>query len=152
LQEKIKLKIKNESPNSNPEYAKIGDSGMDLRAWLSEPITLKSLERKLIPTGIYIDLPSGCEAQVRSRSGCALKQALCVANTPGTVDEPYVGHVQIIAINLSKDDIIIENGDRIAQLVICPVYNSNYVDIVMVDEINKITERGTSGFGDSGNK
>jgi len=152
LQEKIKLEIKNISPNPDPVYAKVGDSGMDLRAWLSEPIILKSLERILIPTGIYINLPSGCEAQVRSRSGCALKQALCVANTPGTVDEPYVGHVQIIAINLSKEDIIIENGDRIAQLVVCPVYNSNYVDIIIVDEINKVTDRGASGFGASGLK
>lgn len=151
----------NKSPNKDPEYANDGDSGFDLRAWISEndadgfydneyKIILKPLERRLIHTGIYVALPPFTEAQVRSRSGCTLKQGLVVGNSPGTVDNFYRNEVGIIAINLSNQDIIITNGDRIAQLVIMPVYLKELVNLEKVDKIYTNTKRGLKGFGSSG--
>lgn len=158
--EKLVLEIKNESPLLTPSYAKEGDSGFDLRAWLYSnkdeeynkdlSITLKPLERVLVHTGNYLNIPDNYEVQIRPRSGCAYKQGLVVANTPGTIDTEYIGEICIIALNLSNEDITIMNGDRIAQAVVCPVMNSRMVDLVIVDEIVKQSERGSSGFGDSG--
>ena len=158
------VKFVNVSPNADPQYAHDGDSGFDLRAWIGEfdegakvdgngqyTLTLKSLERRLIHTGIYLELPEYTEAQVRPRSGMALKQGLSVLNTPGTVDNKYVGEVGVIAVNLSKKPITITNGDRIAQLTIMPVYLKELINLVKVEEVSE-TERGSKGFGSSGVK
>lgn len=159
-----KIKFVNKSPNPDPTYAHEGDSGFDLRAWITEEestirnenneygIVLKPLERRLIHTGIYFELPKQTEVQVRPRSGCALKQGLSVVNTPGTVDSFYRNEVGIIAINLSNADINIYNGDRIAQAVLCPVYVKELTILEKVDEISKDTERGLKRFGSSGMK
>ena len=150
----VELKFVNKSNNPDPEYKKSGDSGFDLRAWIKndESIVLDSLERTLINTGIFVDIPDGYELQVRPRSGMALLYGLSVANTPGTVDSGYTGELCIIAINLSKEKIIINNGDRIAQAVLMPVCNSNLTSLVKVDEITKVTERKDSGFNSTGKK
>lgn len=148
--------IVNKSPNPMPSYAHAGDSGMDLRAWITDEeggeITLKPLERKLIHTGVYVELPEYTEAQIRTRSGCALKQGLVVLNSPGTCDNFYRNEIGIIAINLSNEDIVIRNGDRIAQMVICPVFLKELVEIKEKDEVSTNTERGTDGFGSTGLK
>ena len=148
------LKFVNKSPNANPQYAKEGDSGFDLRAWVDgdDEIILKPLERKMIHTGIYLDIPENCEVQVRPRSGCAIKQGLTIINTPGSVDESYTGEICVLAINLSNEDIRICNGDRIAQAVLMPVYNSKQVNLTEVEEITKETDRGDGGFGHTGVK
>lgn len=165
-QKNKEVKFVNKSPNPNPIFANVGDSGFDLRAWIQEGdngaklnkesgkyyITLKSLERSLIHTGIYMDIPNDCEVQVRPRSGLALKEGLSVCNTPGTVDTNYVNEVGIIAINLSKKPITIENGDKIAQAVLMPVYNSYNTELKQVDEIKENEFRNMNGFGSSGVK
>lgn len=162
-----KLKICNKSPHENPTYAKPGDSGMDLRAWIeltedenylnkefnyhiTPSITLKPLERTLVHTGIYVEIPEGYEIQVRPKSGQALKKGLVVLNTPGTVDVNYRGEICVIAINLSNDIVVIEDGEKIAQMVLCPVQHEGMVDVEMVDEISISTERGAGGFGHTG--
>ena len=153
------VKFVNESPNTDPEYAKEGDSGFDLRAWITEEetesvdelyVTLKPLERRLIHTGLYFELPKDTEGQVRSRSGCSLKQGLIVLNSPGTIDSRFRGEVGIIAINLSNEDIKIKNGDRIAQMVICPVFCKECVNLIKQKSIDKNTERGSEKFGSTG--
>ena len=121
----IETKFTNSSDNSDPEYAKVGDSGFDLRAYLKESVTLKPLGRKLIPTGLKFELPPNTELQVRPRSGMALKHGISVLNTPGTVDEGYRGDVGVIAVNLSNEDYTIEPGERIAQGVIMNVIGQN---------------------------
>ena len=153
----------NLSPNEDPDYNKIEDSGFDLRAWITEEegtnqyskepkIVLKPLERKLIHTGLYFELPPGYEMQIRARSGMALKRGLGVLNSPATIDSNYRGEIGIIAVNLSNDDIVIENAERIAQGVICPVLNKcKGVELIKVDKLHN-TERGEQGFGDSGDK
>lgn len=141
------VKIVNKSKYPLPTYAKEGDSGMDVRANIEEAITLQPLERKLIPTGIYVDLPKNIEIQVRPRSGLALKRGLTVLNTPGTVDEGYTNEIGVILINLSNEPQVIEPGERIAQLVAATV---THMELVEVSEINKQSERGGSGYGDSG--
>ena len=160
------LRFVNKSDNPNPEYAHSGDSGFDLRAWITETdegakfnkkeekytITLKSLERKLIHTGLYFDIPKNCEIQVRPRSGMALKQGLSVLNTPGTVDSNYVNEVCIIAVNLSKKDIVITSGDRIAQAVLMPVYCKELVNMQQVEEVESNESRNLDGFGSTGVK
>lgn len=160
------LKLINKSPHNNPTFANIGDSGIDLRAWIKEDdegakfnkengkcyIKLNSLERTLIHTGIYFDIPNDCEIQVRPRSGLALKQGLSICNTPGTVDTNYVNEVGIIAINLSKKPITIEDGDKIAQAVLMPVYNGYNVTLKEVQKINENEFRNMNGFGSSGVK
>lgn len=165
--EKPKLRIYNKSTNNDPSYATSGDSGLDLRAWItlddnptmgqcdskSAPIygiELKPLERQLIHTGIYCEIPSGYEIQVRPKSGQALKKGLVVLNTPGTIDSNYRGELCVIVINLSNDNIIISNGEKIAQAVLCPVCHEGLVDIIKVDEISTDTERGDGGFGHTG--
>lgn len=160
------LRFANVSPNPNPVYANVGDSGFDLRAWIQESdngaklnketgkyqITLKSLERTLIHTGIYAEIPNECEIQVRPRSGLALKQGLSICNTPGTVDTNYVNEIGIIAINLSKKPITIEDGDKIAQAVLMPVFNSYHTTLEEVDKIKENEYRNMDGFGSSGVK
>lgn len=141
------VKIVNKSKFSLPKYAKEGDSGMDVRANIEEAVTLQPLERKLIPTGIYVDLPKNTEIQVRPRSGLALKRGITVLNTPGTVDEGYINEIGVILINLSNEPQIIEPGERIAQLVAATV---THMELEEVSEITKQTDRGGSGYGDSG--
>jgi dUTP pyrophosphatase len=139
-------KFTNNSNNADPEYAKVGDSGFDLRAYLSEPVTLKPLERKLIPTGLKFELSQNTELQIRPRSGMALKHGISVLNTPGTVDEGYRGEVGVIAINLSNEDYTIEPGDRIAQGVIMNVINQGTSKLIKTKTLTE-TERGDGGFG-----
>ena len=144
----VKVKIVNKSKNPLPEYKCVGDAGMDLRADLDEPIVLKPLERKLIPTGIYIGLPMGFEAQVRPRSGLALKHGISVINTPGTIDAQYRGSIGVVLINLGSENFIIEHGDRIAQLVVKQVENVLWDEVDVLDD----TERGDGGYGHTGVK
>ena len=146
---KIKTKFTNSSNNPDPEYAKVGDSGFDLRAFIDKPVTLKPLERKLIPTGLKFELSSNTELQVRPRSGMALKYGISVLNTPGTVDEGYRGDVGIIVVNLSNEEYTIEPGERIAQGVIMNVVGQGISDLIKVEKLNE-TERGSTGFGSSG--
>lgn len=149
------LSFINKSPNKDPEYALKGDSGFDLRAWINNEdgkISLKPFERKLIPTGLYFNIPEGTEIQVRPRSGMTLERGLTVLNSPSTIDENYTGEVGIIAINLSQNTIDIENGDKIAQAVLCPVYGSRQTSLVKIETIKKRTERGDNGYGHTGYK
>ena len=148
------LKFVNRSTNPDPCFAKHGDSGFDIRAWLvneKDGITLKPLERKLINTGLYFDIPENTEIQIRPRSGLSVKKGLSIVNSPATIDEGYTGELGVVAINLSKEDILIRNGDKIAQGVLCPVFNSPLVNLKSVSSIDKITERGSGGYGHSGN-
>jgi len=149
---KMILNFLNKSTNPNPEYAKVGDSGFDLRANLEKPIILKPLERKLIPTGLFFEIPLGMELQIRSRSGLAAKNGVMVLNSPGTIDSGYAGEIQIILINLGQDDFTINHGDRIAQAVYASVLGKYVVDLKQVDSINSNTERGSAGFGSTGLK
>jgi dUTP pyrophosphatase len=142
----IEVKIVNTSSNSLPAYATTGSSGMDIRADLDEPKTLQPFERALVPTGIYIQLPKGYEAQIRPRSGMAMKQGITCLNTPGTIDSDYRGEIRIILINLSAEEQVIYPGDRIAQMVIQKV---EQVDWKEVKEI-EVTERNHGGFGHTG--
>ncbi|TDW99342.1 dUTP diphosphatase [Dinghuibacter silviterrae] len=144
----VHIKIINKSANPLPAYATSGSSGMDLRADLPEPFTLGSLERAFVPTGLFIELPEGYEAQVRPRSGLAIKQGLTCLNTPGTIDADYRGEIKIILINLSKEPQVINPGDRVAQMVIQQV---EQVTLVEVAEIGT-TERGAGGFGHTGHQ
>jgi len=145
---KIKLEYSFKSENSKPEYAYETDSGFDLRS--NKKITLGPLERDLVPTGLFVNIPEGYEIQVRPKSGLAIKKGLSVVNTPGTVDQGYTGEIQVILINLSNETHTIEIGDKIAQAVLCPVVPGKYVDLV---QINKVTnkDRGENGFGSTGN-
>ena len=144
----MKIEIINESHHPLPQYATPLSAGMDLRANLDAPVTLRPLERKLIPTGLRIALPEGYEAQVRPRSGLALKKGVTVLNTPGTVDADYRGEIGVILINLSQDDFVIEDGERIAQMVIARHEQAELVEVSVLSE----TERGAGGFGHSGVK
>ena len=143
---KIPVKFTNKSTNEDPFYANVGDSGFDLRAFLDESITLRSLERTLIPTGLSFELPPNTELQVRPRSGISLKHGISVLNTPGTVDEGYRGDVGIIAINLSNEEYTINNGDKIAQGVIINVIGQRISDLIKTKNLSD-TERGSDGFG-----
>ena len=142
----IKVDIVNESTNEIPSYATKGSAGVDLRAFVSEPIILKPMERKLISTGIRIGLPKGYEAQIRPRSGMALKYGISVINTPGTIDEDFSGIVGVILINLSNEDFTINNGDRIAQMVINKYEQIEWNTVESLEE----TERGDGSFGHTG--
>lgn len=146
--EKVKINVINKSSNALPKYASVGSAGVDLRANITEKIILKSLERIAVPTGLYIELPEGFEAQIRPRSGLALKQGITVLNTPGTIDSDYRGEIKVILINLSKEDFIIENGDRICQMVIARHAQADFIEVNELSE----TERSTGGFGHSGIK
>ena len=142
----ININIVNKSNNPLPSYATEGSAGMDLRANLQEPITLQSLERFLIPTGLFIELPDGYEAQIRPRSGLAAKQGLTCLNSPGTIDSDYRGEIKVILVNLSKEPQTIQTGERIAQMVIGKVEKAA---LVLVDGLND-TQRGHGGFGHTG--
>ena len=144
----LKVKIINKSKHALPEYATSQSAGVDLRANIDEPIVLKPLERRLIPTGIYIGLPVGYEAQVRPRSGLALKHGISVCNTPGTVDADYRGQIGVILINLSSEDFVVNDGERIAQMVIAKYERAEWVPVDELDE----TERGDGGYGHTGVK
>lgn len=142
------LKIINKSNNPLPKYESEQAAGMDIRCNIAESITLQPLERKLIPTGLFIELPAGYEAQIRPRSGLALKRGLTVLNTPGTIDADYRGEVGVILINLSSEAQAIEPGERICQMVIA---KHETPEVVEVEELSD-TERGAGGFGHSGRK
>ena len=148
---KINIKVINKSNNEDPQYKRKGDSGFDLRAFVKETVVIKSLDRYLIHTGIYVELPEGYEIQVRPRSGLALKNGITVLNTPGTVDSNYRGEICVILANLGKDDFTVENGDRIAQAVVAKVTAENDVNFEITTQINE-TDRNDSGFGSSGVK
>mgnify|MGYP000988728870 FL=1 len=142
----IQIKIINNSENEMPAYATAGSSGMDIRAHLTEPVILNPLERKLIPTGLFIELPEGYEAQIRPRSGLALKHGITCLNTPGTIDSDYRGEVKVLLINLSGEEQTISNNERIAQMVICSVEKAALIVVGKIDS----TERGSGGFGHTG--
>ncbi len=142
----ISIQVINQSTNELPTYATTGSAGMDIRANLAAPIVLASLERTLIPTGLFIALPQGYEAQVRPRSGLAIKQGITCLNTPGTIDSDYRGEVKVILINLSNEPQTIQHGDRIAQIVFAAVTTGSFIST----EILETTERGEGGFGHTG--
>lgn len=144
----LEISIVNKSHHPLPQYATTDAAGMDIRANLDEPIVLKPLARCLVPTGLYIALPPGTEAQIRPRSGLALKKGITVLNSPGTIDADYRGEIGIILVNLSSEDFVIQDGERIAQMVIA---RYERVDWKLTDKLND-TERGAGGFGHSGNK
>ena len=144
----IKIKVVNRGHQQLPAYATPQSAGMDLRANLDAPITLHPMERRLIPTGLHIALPEGYEAQVRPRSGLALKHGLTVLNTPGTIDADYRGEIGVVLINLSQEDFVINDGERIAQMVIT---RHEQGDFVVVEELDE-TERGEGGYGHTGVK
>ncbi|HKJ79011.1 MAG TPA: dUTP diphosphatase [Prolixibacteraceae bacterium] len=142
----MEVKIVNQSKNDLPAYSTELSAGMDLRANINEPVELNPLERKLIPTGLFIELPKGFEAQIRPRSGLALKKGITVLNTPGTIDADYRGEIGIILINLSQEKFVIQNGDRICQMVIS---SHETVEWNLVETLEE-TERGVGGFGHTG--
>lgn len=144
----VKVQVKNEGWQELPHYVTNGSAGMDLRANIKEEIILKPMERKLVPTGLRIALPQGYEASIRPRSGLALKRGVTVLNSPGTVDADYRGEIGVILINLSNEDFVIYDGDRIAQMVIAKYEQAEWV---VSDNLDK-TERGEGGFGHSGVK
>lgn len=143
----MKIKIKNESGFSLPAYATIKSAGLDLRSTLGET-TLKAGERMLIPTGLFIQLPDGYEAQIRPRSGLAFKHGLTVLNSPGTIDADYTGEIKVILINTSNEDFTFVHGDRICQMVITNYVQAEWEEVSELED----TERGSGGFGHSGNK
>lgn len=149
---KINFKFKNESDNPDPEYATAGSSGFDLRANLESPITIPPHGVRIIPTGLYFEIPENFEIQVRPRSGLAAKNGVTVLNSPGTVDADYRGEVKVILINHSEVDFFVNHGDRIAQAVIASVIGKNFVKLEKVNNINENTERGSGGFGSTGVK
>ena len=142
----MKISIKNISNNPLPAYATDGSSGADLRAFLSEPIVLQPLERSLVPTGLFLEIPHGWEAQVRPRSGLALKQGLTCLNSPGTVDSDYRGEIKCIMVNLSNEPQVIEPGDRIAQLVVAHYERITWEPATELGQ----SDRGAGGFGSTG--
>lgn len=144
----MKIKIVNKSNNPLPRYESAQAAGMDIRCNISEPVTLQPLERRLIPTGLYIELQEGYEAQIRPRSGLALKRGLTVLNTPGTIDADYRGEIGVILINLSNEAQTIDPGERICQMVIARHEQPEIAEVEVLSE----TERGTGGFGHSGTK
>ena len=142
----ITIPVINRSAFPLPAYATVGSSGLDVRANIEQPITLQSLERTLVPTGLFVEIPLGFEIQVRPRSGLAVKQGLTCLNTPGTIDADYRGEIKVILINLSKESQIIQPGDRIAQLVLQAI---ELIEWKSVDQLNE-TDRGSGGFGHTG--
>ena len=144
----LQIKVVNKGHQPLPAYATVQSAGMDLRANIDEPIALKPLERRLIPTGLHIALPAGYEAQVRPRSGLALKKGITVLNSPGTIDADYRGEVGVLLINLSQEDFVVNDGERIAQMVIARHEQAEFVEVDVLDE----TERGEGGYGHTGVK
>jgi len=144
----MKIRIVNNSHHPLPAYETSASAGMDLRAFIPSDIVLKSLERALIPTGLFIELPLGFEAQVRPRSGLAIKKGVSILNTPGTIDADYRGEIKVILINLSNEDFVVKDGDRIAQMIISA---HEQADWIQVEELAE-TSRGAGGFGHTGEK
>jgi dUTP pyrophosphatase len=142
----MKVKIANKSHHPLPQYATASSAGMDIRANLPEPVELKPLERKLIPTGLYIALPEGYEAQMRPRSGLAIRHGITLLNTPGTIDADYRGEIGVILVNLSPEPFIINDGERICQMIIASCTQVEWQPEESLDE----TERGAGGFGHTG--
>jgi dUTP pyrophosphatase len=140
------IRIVNQSHHPLPAYETEGSAGMDLRAFLAEPVVLRPLERALIPTGLFISLPLGFEAQVRPRSGLAFKKGITVLNTPGTIDADYRGEIKVILVNLSAEDFIVNDGERIAQMIVAAHARAEWQQVDVLDE----TERGAGGFGHTG--
>jgi len=145
---KVSVKIINKSANPLPEYATEGSAGMDIRASVLEAVLLKPLERALVPTGLFIELPEGYEAQVRPRSGLAIKQGITCLNTPGTIDSDYRGEIKVVLINLSQEDQVLQPGDRIAQMIVSKVERANWETV----ETISVTSRNEGGFGHTGKK
>ncbi|MBQ8058269.1 MAG: dUTP diphosphatase [Prevotella sp.] len=144
----IQVKVINKGKQPLPAYATEQSAGMDLRADIEQPVTLKPLERRLIPTGLYIALPQGYEAQVRPRSGLALKHGITVLNTPGTIDADYRGEIGVVLVNLSNEDFVVNPGERVAQMVIAKYEQAVLQTVDALDE----TERGEGGYGHTGVK
>lgn len=144
--QEVEIKIINTSANNLPEYATNGSAGLDLKANLTNPVILQPLERAMIPTGIFIELPLGFEAQVRPRSGLAFKHGITCLNSPGTVDSDYRGELKVILINLSNESYTINNGERIAQIVISKVERANWLPVLQLES----SARGEGGFGHTG--
>ena len=144
----IQLKVINQSEHALPEYATILSAGLDLKANLSESILLKPLQRYLIPTGLFIELPAGFEAQIRPRSGLAFKHGLTVLNSPGTIDADYRGEIKVLLVNLSETDFIVNNGERIAQMIIAKHEQIIWEPVIQLEKSN----RGSGGFGSTGTK
>ena len=142
----LQVEIINKSPHQLPAYQTEGASGMDLRAWLQEPVTLAPMERKLVPTGLYIALPKGLEAQIRPRSGLAIKKGLTLINTPGTIDSDYRGEIMVPMVNLSGEEQIITDGERIAQMIVAKYEQVAWQHVTLLED----TTRGAGGFGHSG--
>ena len=142
----MKIRLVNKSKHAFPEYATSLSAGMDLRANIDEAIVLKPLERKLVPTGLFIELPAGFEAQIRPRSGLAIKKGITVLNSPGTIDADYRGEICIILINLSNEDFVINDGERICQMVIASHEQAEWIEVEELGE----TDRGAGGFGHTG--
>lgn len=142
----MKVKIVNKSAFDTPFYATERSAGMDIKANIEEPITLQPLQRAMVPTGLYIALPEGTEAQIRPRSGLAAKHGITVLNTPGTIDADYRGEIKVILVNLSNEDFVINPGERIAQMVVARYEQVEWDAVEVLDD----TERGTGGFGSTG--
>ena len=142
----MKIKINNKSSNDLPKYETESSAGMDIRAYLENEIIIKPLERTLIPTGLYISLPKGHEAQIRPRSGLAIKRGITVLNSPGTIDADYRGEICVILINLSNEEYTVKNGDRIAQVIIAKHSNVVWEEVIELD----LSSRGNKGFGSTG--
>jgi len=142
----MKIKIINKSNNPLPAYETSTSAGLDLRAFLDSDVILQPFERKLIPTGLYLELPVGYEAQIRPRSGLAIKNGITVLNSPGTIDSDYRGEIKVILINMSQTEFVVKSGERICQMVIAKHENA---ELIEVDEISQ-TERGAGGFGHTG--
>jgi len=144
----MKIKIVNKSNNKLPEYSTEQSAGVDLRAYIIKKINLKPLERTLVPTGLFIELPDGYEAQIRPRSGMAIKKGITVLNTPGTIDADYRGEIMVVLINLSNENVDINNGDRICQMVINRHEKARFEEVIELNE----TKRGKGGFGHTGSR
>jgi len=142
----MNIKIVNKSKHESPSYATQAAAGMDLRASIDAPIVLKPLERTLVPTGLFMEIPEGCEAQIRPRSGLAYKNGITVLNSPGTIDADYRGEIKVILVNLSKNDFTINDGERVAQMVIAKHEQAEWIQVEQLIE----TERGVGGFGHTG--
>ncbi len=144
----MKVNIVNKSKHANPEYATKFSAGLDIRANIDNPLMLKPLERKLIATGLFIEIPEGYEAQIRPRSGLALKKGITVLNSPGTIDSDYRGEIGVILVNLSNEDVLIEDGERICQMIFAKHEHVSFSNSVVISE----TSRGDGGFGHTGTK
>jgi len=142
----MQVKVINRSKHSLPEYETSGSSGMDVRADIKTPITLKPLERKLVKTGLFVEIPLGYEMQVRPRSGLAFKKGITVLNSPGTIDSDYRGEIGVLLVNLSTEEFVVEDGERIAQLVLASHQQTQWKEVLQLDESN----RGQGGFGSTG--